>query len=208
MPDENVVTPQPSPTPSPKAINWTTILIGVVIGAVFLGGGGYLVYNAYQPKKEEPTQTTTTTTKTATPSATTQTSKDETADWKVYTGKDFTFKYPQGYSVKVEVFDEQAGNTDYSITGSAGKVRFFNGGSYGYGGWKETRDGKVVDVDFDGQKVKSNEFMYIFSGDKDFSWIIFPQSYEGLNVSYGFEISKKFEKPTAQERSLLLKIVL
>ncbi len=96
MPDENVASPQPSPTPTPKVINWKTILIRVVIGAVLLGGGGYLVYNAYQPKKEEPAQTTTTT-KTATPSATTQTSKDETADWKTYTGSQISFKYPPSW---------------------------------------------------------------------------------------------------------------
>jgi len=61
----------------------------------FFGGGGYLVYNAYQPKKEEPKQTTTTTTKTATPSA----QKDETAGWKVYSDTDarFSIKYPDNW---------------------------------------------------------------------------------------------------------------
>jgi len=54
MSDENVVAPQPSPTPSPsQGMNWKNIIIGVIIGAVLFGGGGYLVYNAYQPKKAE-----------------------------------------------------------------------------------------------------------------------------------------------------------
>src|SRR3972149_10110846 len=101
MSDENVVAPQPSPTPSPsQGMNWKNIIIGVIIGAVLFGGGGYLVYNAYQPKKAEPTQTTTTT-KTATPSITTKEEpKDETADWKTYINKKlaFSIKYPNGWS--------------------------------------------------------------------------------------------------------------
>lgn len=99
MPDENVASPQPSPSPLTKGINWKTIIIGVVIGAILLGIGGFLVYNAYQPKKEEPTVTTTkkvtSSAKPATPSA----QKDETADWKVYTHKadGIKFKYPQDW---------------------------------------------------------------------------------------------------------------
>jgi len=106
MPDENVATPQPTPTPTPsQGINWKNIIIGVVIGAVIFGGGGYLVYNAYQPKKEEPTSTTTTT-KTATPSTTTkekEQSKDETAGWKAYQNKEF------GYSIKYSEIYKQSG---------------------------------------------------------------------------------------------------
>src|SRR3989344_2950632 len=107
MPEVNTNNPQPSSTPSPKVINWKTILIGVVIGAVLFGGGGYLVYNAYQPKKEEPVQTTTTTPKTATPSAKTTPKeepkpKDETADWKIYTSSQYNYsiKYPKDWKTR------------------------------------------------------------------------------------------------------------
>lgn len=101
MLEDNQSNPQPSPTqPTSQGINWKNILIGVIIGAVVFGGGGFLVYNAYQPKKEEPEQTTTTTTKTATPSSETATpsaKKNETTSWKTYTNKQFGYqiKYPK-----------------------------------------------------------------------------------------------------------------
>src|SRR3990170_5008628 len=107
--------PQEKPTPQsttpvqpiPQGLNWKNILIGVVIGAVLFGGGGYLVYNVYQPKKEEPAQTTTTT-KTATPSSKTttkeETPKDETADWKVYSDSvlKFSIKHPKDWTVNTK----------------------------------------------------------------------------------------------------------
>ena len=55
MPEASLSNPQPSPKqPTSQGINWKNIIIGAVIGAVLFGGGGFLVYNAYQPKKEEP----------------------------------------------------------------------------------------------------------------------------------------------------------
>jgi len=101
MPDENVAVPQPSPTPKPQVINWKNIVIGVVIGTVLLGVGGYLIYNAYQPKSSEPTVTAT---KKATPSAkpaTPSAQKDETADWDTFEDKilSYSVKYPMGWFV-------------------------------------------------------------------------------------------------------------
>src|SRR3990167_875717 len=102
MPDENIASPQPSPTPKPQGNSWKNIIIGVVIGAVLLGVGGFLVYNAYQPKKEEPTIPTTkkatSSAKPSTPSA----QKDETADWKTYSGSLYYFKYPANWKVESE----------------------------------------------------------------------------------------------------------
>lgn len=113
MPDENVTSPQPTnPTPNPsQGINWKNIIIGVIIGAVLLGGGGYLAYNAYQPKKEEPAQTPTTTTKTATPSTTTKEEpKDETADWKTYKDNfyNISYSYPENWEEKTKEEGVQA----------------------------------------------------------------------------------------------------
>ncbi|MEX0621474.1 MAG: hypothetical protein WD187_00560 [Candidatus Woykebacteria bacterium] len=101
MPDENVANQQPTTTIAiKKPINWKNILIGVVVGGVLFGGGGYLVYNAYQPKKEEPAPTSTTT-KTSTPSSTTKKEepKDETDDWNLYKNKNFGYqiKYPKNW---------------------------------------------------------------------------------------------------------------
>ena len=100
MPEASPSNPQPSPTQqTSQGINWKSIIIGVIVGAVLFGGGGFLVYNAYQPKKEEPAQTTTPTPKTATPSTTPKEKeepkpKDETADWKTYKGTKFAVKHP------------------------------------------------------------------------------------------------------------------
>ncbi|MDP2720828.1 MAG: hypothetical protein Q8O75_02710 [bacterium] len=109
MPDENVASPQTNPPPAPpgsqtsSGINWKNIIIGVVIGAVLFGGGGYLVYNAYQPK-EEPAQNATTTTKTSTPSSTTKKEepKDETADWVLLSNTQlgYSVKYPPTWKTK------------------------------------------------------------------------------------------------------------
>ena len=62
MPEASPSNPQPNPAqPSfSQGISWKNILIGVIIGTVLFGGGGYLAYNAYQFNKEEPTKTTTT----------------------------------------------------------------------------------------------------------------------------------------------------
>ncbi|MEX0616550.1 MAG: hypothetical protein WD231_01895 [Candidatus Woykebacteria bacterium] len=89
-------TNQPTPTqPASQGINWKNILIGVIIGAVLVGGGGFLVYNAYQPRKEELIQTTTTPTKTAMPSA----SKDKSGKCDTYSNKvvGVEFKCPEGW---------------------------------------------------------------------------------------------------------------
>jgi|SRR3990167_9253230 len=134
MPDANVVSPQPSPIPSPKAINWKTILIGVVIGAVLLGVGGYLVYNAYQPKKEEPAQTTTTT-KTATPSATTpttathdwQTIKGEISKWQASGIYGFEFKAPKEFKITKPYPDLSADDSKYYFGAEGSGITFFAG---------------------------------------------------------------------------------
>ncbi|OGY28895.1 MAG: hypothetical protein A3F35_02095 [Candidatus Woykebacteria bacterium RIFCSPHIGHO2_12_FULL_45_10] len=96
MPEE--VTPQPpTPTSSVKSgLNWLQILIGVVVGALLIGGG-FLIYNAYQAKpKEVSTQTPLTNTVTK---ATTSATKDETAGWKTYSNSKlgFSIKYPTGW---------------------------------------------------------------------------------------------------------------
>ena len=79
-----------------NSINWKRVLITVVIGAVIVGLG-VIVFLFLQPKPTEPAPVTT---KEATSSATTTTpsaEKDETADWKTYSSKNFSFKYPPSW---------------------------------------------------------------------------------------------------------------
>jgi hypothetical protein len=81
----------------PNKINFKNILIGVVIGAVLIGLG-IVIFLLLQPK-EGPTSPT----KKATPSAKVSTppaKKDETADWNVYTGAYYTFKYPSNWKIE------------------------------------------------------------------------------------------------------------
>lgn len=101
MPEQvNPSNQQPSPaqptssgSQTSTGINWKNILIGVIIGAVLFGGGGFLVYNAYQPKKEEPAQTTTPTTKTATPSS------KPTKEKEIYCTKGNEFQHQKLFKV-------------------------------------------------------------------------------------------------------------
>lgn len=123
---------QPNPTqstpsqPITQGINWKSIIIGVIIGTIVFGGGGFLVYNAYQPEKEEPVQTTTTTPKTATPSSKTAPKeekpkpKDETADWKVYKDSEIQFRYPSNWKLternETKTGEVNVASPDYSAS--------------------------------------------------------------------------------------------
>ena len=87
---------QSQPTSNHKSINWRNIIIGTVIGAILVGLGVF-VFLILQPKPET---TSTVTTKKATPSATTATpsaKKDETADWKTYSSKNYSINYPKDW---------------------------------------------------------------------------------------------------------------
>ncbi|OGY22760.1 MAG: hypothetical protein A2172_05320 [Candidatus Woykebacteria bacterium RBG_13_40_15] len=129
MPDVNPVpSQQPTTTVATKnPINWKNIIMGVVIGAVLFGGGGYLVYNAYQPKSSEPTVTTT---KKATPSAkpaTPSAQKDETAEVASLTNSytdtffNITFKFPTNWEKKsksgIEACEPSVGPKNVSDSG-------------------------------------------------------------------------------------------
>ena len=105
MPELNVSGPQ-QPTAAvattKNRINWKNILLGIIIGAILVGIIAITFWYFTRPKESEtsPVTTTKTSTSSAKP-ATTSAQKDETADWKVYKDKSFTFKYPQ--DVKQEV---------------------------------------------------------------------------------------------------------
>lgn len=121
MPEEAQSTDQQSsqkeaPVRTPHKINRLHILIGVVLGTVLLGAG-FGVYLLTQSKEEPtttPTKVSTSSAQQATPSAkeTTQAekesqktnetqSKEETDNWKTYTGKyiKVSFKYPPTWTV-------------------------------------------------------------------------------------------------------------
>lgn len=92
----------PEVSSNQKRVNWKTVLIAVVIGAMLVGLG-VAIYLLLQPK---PTPTTQVTTKQSTPSAkisTPSAEKGETADWKKYTGEtndiEFSLKYPPSFFV-------------------------------------------------------------------------------------------------------------
>ncbi|MEX0621476.1 MAG: hypothetical protein WD187_00570 [Candidatus Woykebacteria bacterium] len=123
--------PEETNTTTKKPINWKNILLGVTIGAVIFGTGGYLVYNAYQPKKEEPEQTTNIP-KTATPSATPtdkdwqlvkgETTQDE--DGKVYK---FEFSAPKDFKVAAPRADLPKESQKYYYYAEGSGVTFFAG---------------------------------------------------------------------------------
>ena len=89
---------QPQTTLTQKSINWKRVLVVVVTVAVVIGLV-VLVFLILQPKPETistvTTKKATSSTKISTPSA----EKDETADWKTYTSKTISFKYPSGWSI-------------------------------------------------------------------------------------------------------------
>ena len=91
--------PQTTPLPEKSERNWKKILL-VLLPFLFLislvGVGLYLLI----PRLTEGPTPITQPQKQATPSATTATpsaKKDETADWKTYSSKDFSFKYPPSW---------------------------------------------------------------------------------------------------------------
>jgi hypothetical protein len=91
------IPPQPQPTSNKKAINWKRVLIVALVGAIVIGLG-VLIFLILQPKEETPT-----TANKATPSA----KKDETADWKTYTGKYYTFKYPTDWKIETATLPDE-----------------------------------------------------------------------------------------------------
>ena len=109
MTEESV---QPQPTPNQKSINWKRVLIVVVTAAVVIGLGLFIFF-ILQP---EPETTSTVTTKKATPSATIATpsvKKDETTDWKIYSSKTHSIKYPDDW-----VLRECEGNVSFAPNNS------------------------------------------------------------------------------------------
>src|SRR4030067_741789 len=107
-------------------------MMGVVLGAFLFGGGGYLVYNAYQPKSSEPTVTTTT--KKATSSA----KADETAGWKSvqvkkYDSPDyysFELKYPPTWQLNKKE-DTTYGTTTLTLSKNDYYLEIVQAGSGG-----------------------------------------------------------------------------
>jgi hypothetical protein len=110
------VSPQPNqPTqpqaPQGKGISWKKIVVSVVVILVVVGAIAgalywYFVLNEEETTTTEPTKVTTPSAKQATPSGkpkTPSTEKDETADWKTYTGESngikFSLKYPPSFKV-------------------------------------------------------------------------------------------------------------
>jgi len=94
-----------------KEINWKSVLIGVVIGAVLIGLG-VCIYLLLQPKPKESkpiitpkttTETTTETTKTTPACASTLTDADkiEIQLWKTYENSKYkySFKYPETWQI-------------------------------------------------------------------------------------------------------------
>jgi len=82
-------------TQTEKKINWKSVLIGVVIGAIIVLLVGFGFWYFTRPKEETSstkTKTSTSSAKTSTPSA----SVDETAGWKTYanTTDKYSIKYP------------------------------------------------------------------------------------------------------------------
>ena len=117
MPEQEKLSSLPSsptqPNPVKSGINWLHVLVGVVIGALLIGGG-FLTYNAYQSKPKESTPPTKTATSGATtsPQSSQPTTNDETADWKTFTDSNLkiSFKYPRSWAIKLPNTDPMCGD--------------------------------------------------------------------------------------------------
>ena len=88
---------QPQTTSNQKSINWKSVLLLVVIVTVVIGLGVW-IFLILQPK---PTQITTNNATSFPPIATQSVKKGETADWKIYTNKVYSFevKYPTTWNL-------------------------------------------------------------------------------------------------------------
>ena len=107
---------------STSKINWKSVLIGVILGALLVGIIGFTFW--YFTRSKESENSSTNTTKTSTSLA----KKDETADWKTYKGETIlvSFKIPPNFSVK----DQKGGiqNTYFegliTVSDEKGEARF------------------------------------------------------------------------------------
>lgn len=85
MKDINVTSLQSTLLSHFQETNWKNILVGVVVGAVLLSSGGYLVYNVYQTRQKEQDI--------ATP-------KTSIPDWKAHESSAFKYsiEYPMDWN--------------------------------------------------------------------------------------------------------------
>jgi len=107
MPNEQQTPQKPTVVYSPLRINWRNVVFGAIIGLLIVAIGVF-AFSYYTPnatpvpsveiKKGTPSA------KTATQSATPPTKKDETANWKTFTSKNFnyTIKYPANWSRTID----------------------------------------------------------------------------------------------------------
>ncbi len=114
MPEAQVPAPQPNPQPqvataAPNQHNWKkvglTVLVILVVSGLIVAAYWFLVLNKSSEDSDLTGPVPKVTTKQATESAKEATSsaeKDETADWKNYKSGNFSFSYPQGWSVVKE----------------------------------------------------------------------------------------------------------
>lgn len=133
MPDANVTNTQPNLSSPSQGITWRNIIIGVIIGVVLFGVGGYLVYNADQPQKEEPPQATSTT-KTSTPSATSdnspsgwQTVRGEISRWQKSGVYRFEFKAPKEWKTTTPYPNIPQDSQKYYFGTEGSGITFFAG---------------------------------------------------------------------------------
>ena len=131
-----------------KKIDWKSVLIGAVIGAILVGLA-VLIFLLLQPKSEETTPTTVP--KTATTSA----KKDGTSAWKTYQGRliSVEFKIPKDFTVTEKDGSMDEGvkiNTTITIEGfdNNGFLTIYKGFMGGFGGERvEMVESKEIIID-------------------------------------------------------------
>lgn len=202
--------PQPTNIQSPTAANpdksrWKNVLLITLIGTtlIFAGAAAYYYFGLDKTTPTPETKPPKTTTTSAKKTTTTET-KDETAGWKTYTNtyknKSFTFKYPKDWAVSTETYSM---GIDYLVKKGGNTIQFWSIRPRGasISGPAEVINQKytwsVINVDFDGRMIKSNELTSKEGG----NWEIFPQGVS--NLTFAFDITSS-TVPSNDERSTML----
>ncbi len=231
----NQTTPASTTPQAKKPLNWKLIGIISIVAAILLGGGAYaaVVLDIFN-QKEEPKQTSTTTTKTATPSTTTKKEepKDETTDWKTYTGKEYTFKYPSDWKVETttlqigelrltspDLVTDPLNETEPLINVKAGTmIRFLPSKEYptgkdlkeylnenGFSSYFDKETGVLTETTLAGEKsVRIDTKLGVYSASKDY----ITTSYYVVNNGKFYQIPRLYPEGKQSEYENIFKKVL
>ena len=196
MLDQNV------PNPFAKTPNFHThkvfASIGIILIAMIIIGGG-IWYFVQSAEDKAGTVDDNTVNKTATSSAKTATSsatKDETADWKTYTSKTFSVKYPEGWLTSSDASDLE--NIVFKNAGMKVTIIIITEGGVSPNTQGSSKS-ETTNVEFNDTITKANEITY-----SDGTWKLFTQSGGSNGEWYELDSTKI---PTTEERTTMITIL-